>query len=472
MSDHAMKKKMRQTGRLLRIIAVSLSFAYQAFIRIRGASEEVDKKRAILLREHIEQLGSVFVKFGQFLSIYPVVLPRIYCEELFYLLEQMPPFSSEAVIRIFQSEFHKKPEDLFANFNLQPLAAASFGQVHEARLMSGEKVVVKVQRPDIAKIVQEDIALMKVCAVVIDLFTFGPNKCTDAVCEFAFWTQNELDYQIEAALTEEYGKHVNKKRGSITAPEVYKAYSSKRILTTAYIEGVTLSKILLAIRNNDKKLLTQLEKSGFLRKDTAMKITTDSLKQIYLQGFFHGDPHPANIMYTKNNRLVYIDFGICGRLTRKQRIICLRYVRCFWLHDFENTFEALMQLCGYPHIDNMEKLKQDFVSHLQQVYETRGRRGKEGSFRSRNEFLETLKLLQKYKIQMPPNIVLYYRTVVVLRNISFLLYPEIEIAEIKHQLLSISALNLLAELPSFFNKEQRKNRFLRMINFIEKEVTL
>src|SRR6266702_4188614 len=115
-----MKKKYQQTKRFLKIIVVSLSFVYQAFIRIHGKSEDSDKGRAILLREHIEQLGSVFVKFGQFLSIHPALLPPIYSAELFYLLENVPPFSKEAVLETFQKEFKKKPEELFQSFDLQP----------------------------------------------------------------------------------------------------------------------------------------------------------------------------------------------------------------------------------------------------------------------------------------------------------------------------------------------------------------
>ncbi len=465
-----MKKNFQQFKRFFSIICVSLSFIYQAFIRVQGTSGETEKRRAILLREHIEQLGSVFIKFGQFLSIYPALLPQLYCEELFYLLENVPSFPTKDVLKIFREEFYKNPEDLFQDFTLQPLAAASFGQVHKAVLKSGEKVVVKIQRPNILKIVAEDISLMKLLATFFDFFPHGPNKFTDAVEEFELWTKGELDYLTEAQLTEEYSENINKKRGDIFAPKVYKQYSSKRILTTEFIEGITLSKILLAIRNNDKELLGKLKQMGFSRKDVAMKISKDSLKQIYLKGFFHGDPHPANIIFTKNKQLAYIDFGICGRLTKKQKILCLRYARSFWTQDFESTFETLIQLCE-PKIKNMERLKVDFITHLQTAHEARRRRRETGSFRNRNEFLETLKLLQKYKVKMPPSIILYYRTVIVLRNITFLLCPEIETVEIIQLLKNISLINLLTELPSLFKKEQRTMRLATLLNILENEVT-
>lgn len=467
-----MKKKLQQTKRFFKIISVCLSFIYQAFVKMRGTSENIERKRAILLREHIEKLGSVFVKFGQFLSIHPALLPPIYCEELFYLLENVPPFSKDAVLKTFKEEFHKKPEEIFKIFDLQPFAAASFGQVHKAILSTGKKVVVKIQRPHIYKTVEEDIILMKLLAVIIDFFPLGPNKFNDAVREFELWTKEELDYLKEAEMTDEYYSYVNKKREDIIAPKVYKNFSSKRILTTEFIEGITLSKILLAIRNNDKKLLQQLKEMGFSRKNIAMKLTTNSLKQVYVKGFFHGDPHPANIIYTKDGHLAYIDFGICGRLTKKERILSLRYARSFWYRDFENAFDALMQLTDTTQVSNKIKMKEDFIKLLQHIHLSRERNHNElGSFRSRSEFPETLKFLQKYKTVMPTSVMLYYRTIITLRNIGFLLYPEMEATEIIRQLKKISILNIVNEFPTFFSKEHREIRLVSLINFFEKELT-
>ncbi len=465
-----MKKKRQQTQRLLRILSVSLSFAFHAFIKIKGKSEESDTRRAVALREAIEKLGSVFVKFGQFLSIHPALLPPTYCAELFYLLENVPPFSEEAVLKTFQEEFQKKPKELFKTFDLQPFAAASFGQVHKATLPTGEQVVVKVQRPHIVKTVAEDIVLMQLLARILDFFPFGPNKFSEAVKEFETWTKEELDYVTEAAYTEEYTQSIDKKRGDIYAPKVYKQYSNKKILTTEFIEGITFSKILLAIRNNDKKILRQLQEMGFSRKAAATKLTIDSMKQRYVKGFFHGDPHPANIIFTKQGKIAYIDFGICGRLTKKERILCLRYVRFFWMQDFDSSFEALLQVCGDPEIENLSKMRAEFIQLMQDTYSARERRNETGSFRNKNEFQETFRLLQKYKVKMPVSIMLQFRTAIVLRNISFFLDPDIEIEEIAQQFKKISLSNLLSEIPELFSKKNRQAHVASLLNILEKEI--
>jgi len=466
-----MRKTIQQIKRLFTILSILLSFWFNAFIQIRGKSESDDKKRAILLRQHIERLGSVFVKFGQFLSIHPTFLPSLYCAELFYLLENVPAFSSEKVIQIFKKEFNQTPDELFQSFTIQPVAAASFGQVHEALLKTGEKVAVKVQRPHIDKTVAEDVMLMRLLASILDILPLGPNKFIDLVSEFELWTKEELDYLTEALLTEEYANSVKTKRGKhIFAPKVYKKYSTKRILTTEFIEGVTISKILLAIRNNDKAFLKELKSIGFSRKQVALQIVNESLKQIYLQGFFHGDPHPANIIFTKNAQLAYIDFGICGRLIRSERITALRYSRCYWIQDWENAFEAIAQLCDTSKVKDMQKFKKEFI----ELFSTKAnqhqiRRGY-NQFRGSALIQDMLYMLQKNKAVLSPNTLLYFRTTLILRNISFFLYPEMEADEIIQGLKNISLLNLVSELPKLFSKENRMKHLAKLINFFEKEI--
>ena len=395
-----MRKTTQQTRRLLTIVSLLASFWFTAFIKIRGRSEEIDKKRAVLLRRHIEQLGSVFVKFGQFLSIHPIFLPPLYSAELFYLLESVPAFATEDVVKMFEEEFSQHPEALFESFTREPLAAASFGQVHEAILKSGKKVAVKVQRPQIEQIVAQDIFLMKLLVKMVDILPLGPNKFSDMVKEFELWTKEELDYVTEAQLTEEYATFVNRKRRTqIFAPKVYKKYSTKRILTTEFIEGVTISKILLALRNNDKKFLEELKRMGFSQKELALQITNESLKQIYLQGFFHGDPHPANIIFTNDARLAYIDFGICGRLTKNERIIALRYARFFWLQDWENAFDEILQLCDTSRIKNIQQFKRDFIKLFSTRSDNQPRKGS-SQFRASNFIHLMLQLLQKHPMKL------------------------------------------------------------------------
>lgn len=201
-----------------------------------------------------------------------------------------------------------------------------------------------------------------------------------------------------------------------------------------------------------------------------MKFGLDSLKQQYLRGFFHGDPHPANIIYTKNNRIAYIDFGICGNLTKKERFLCLRYARCFWSQDFDTAFEALMQLCDISEIRNMSSMKKEFVKYLQSALEARGNNYQTKTFRQRNEFQETFRLLQKYKARIAPNVLLYFRTAIIRRNIIILLDPEMKTEDIAHQLKKIAIMNLLSEIPKLLVKEQREKRFISFINIFEREI--
>lgn len=210
---------------------------------------------------------------------------------------------------------------------------------------------------------------------------------------------------------------------------------------------------------------------GFSRKDVAIKFSQDNLRQHYLRGFFHGDPHPANIIYTKDNKIAYIDFGICGNLTKKERFLCLRYARSFWSKDFDSAFEALMQLCDTSKIDNLSNMKREFIKHMQNVHNARENGKKTGAFRQKNEFQETLRLLQRYKVRISPNVLLYFRTAIIRRNIIFLMDPDIETTEILRQLKKITVLNLVSELPKLFSKEQREKRLVTLIDIFEREIT-
>ena len=180
-------------GRFLTIVRAFSVYYWKAHVVNNGNTNGLTQKRAILFRETFEDLGSVFFKFGQLLAIRPDFLPTEYCRELFYLLEEAPLVSKEEVASIVKRELGDFPDKIYKEFNYKPLAIASFGQVHKAKLRSGEDVVVKVQRPNLDQLVKLDISILKFMAKLIDFFPFGLNKVLPIVEEFEFWTREELD---------------------------------------------------------------------------------------------------------------------------------------------------------------------------------------------------------------------------------------------------------------------------------------
>lgn len=461
-----MQTTLSDIKRLLKIIRVFSGYFWQ---------KKIGATRAILFRKCLERLGSVFIKFGQFLSLRPDLVSPEYCRELFYLLENVPSFSAGKVLEVFQEEFNTTPGKLFSTFKMMPIAAASFGQVHEACLKTGEKVAVKVQRPKIKELVGQDIKIMKFLAKIIDILPLGPNKLWPMIDQFESWTLEELNYETEANYTEEFYNHYKGNNDVIVVPKIYRKFCSKRILTAEFIEGITLSSILLAIRNKDRDLLNRLGRLGFSRNKVAETLLRTSVKQIYFDGFFHADPHPANIIFTPDRKLAYIDFGIVGRLDKKSRFACLRYTRSVLYGDTTTAFEALTQLCDISNSRDVAGFKKE---HDQIVLETfnQVKNSKEGGdihgLRQiiGRKLFKTMGIMQKYGVIVPPDTLRYFRAVSTLDNTVLELNPEMEIGDIARKFRNISIANLIMELPSLVNPEKFEDNLLRWLNLIEKEI--
>lgn len=456
--------KHHMLSRLTEIVSSFIAFYWQAFVQKKN-------NRAVLLRETLQNLGSVFIKFGQLLALRPDFLPLSYCQELFYLLENVPPFSYSDVEKTFQKDFGISPNKLFKSFEKQPFAAASFGQVHKAVLKTGEKVAVKVQRPQIIELVERDLRLMKLMARIIDLLPLGPNKLFPVVHEFEMWTKEELDYLVEANYTEEFYQKAKDNPQGLSAPKVYRKYCSQRILTTEYIEGVTLSSVLIAEKNKDLEFLTRIKKMGFSHEDVAMKLLKRSAKQIYLDGFFHADPHPANIIFTTEKNLVYIDFGICGKLTREERISCLRYVRSVLYGDTENSFDALLHLCDTTKVKDMTGFKKEHDEIVKKTLEL-FEEAKNTNNRQvlGQKLILTLRLMQKYQATIPNDTMRYFRTIAIIESIVLSLNPQIEIESMADKFRNISIISLLKEMPDLLSEKTFNLRIVKWLNFVEKEL--
>lgn len=467
-----MKNFVCQPKRLGEVVLVWIYFYYRAFIKLRDTNDSsLSKKRAVLLRLSFEKLGSVFIKFGQFLSLRPDLLPSPYCRELFYLLENVPSFSYEEVLKTIKREFRITPDKLFKTFNPKPIAAASFGQVHEAYLNTGEKVAVKIRRPQIEELVKKDISLIKILGSIIDIFLPGPNKILSSIEEFEQWTKEELNYEEEASHTETF-RQLNKNREEdIVVPRVFRKYCSPSVITVDFIEGITLSNILLAMRRGDKKLLSKIKKQDFSPKRISEMLLKNSVQQIYQEGLFHADPHPANIIFMGGTKLGYIDFGIVGELDKKMRFICLRYTRSVFYGDTENAFDALAKLLDISKVKDLNSFKKEHDAIIKETlldFE-KGRAGGNPHIIGRI-FFAKLKLLQKYHARIPMNTLRYFRALSTLEGIILELYPQMELQEIARKFRNISIVNMIRELPDFFSLENMDENLIKWLNIIEKEM--
>src|ERR687897_1585825 len=252
----------------------------------------------------LDELGPTFVKFGQLLSTRPDVVPPDIVIELRGLQDDVRPFPFAQIRQVIEAELGLTLEQAFVRFDEQPIAAASIGQVHRALLPNGDEVVVKVQRPNAPRQIESDLSLLYQAARLIRerVRALDFIDVNDLVDEFARFIRQELDYKLEARHAENFRRNFSDSE-TVVVPKVYWDYSGAQMLTLEYLEGVQLADLELEE--------TSLEE----RRELAYRVAQTWMEMIFRHGFFHGDPHPANVLVLEDARIGLVDFGLVGKLT-------------------------------------------------------------------------------------------------------------------------------------------------------------
>ncbi len=272
-----------------------------------GFSEEKLAARrriqAIWIRESFLELGPTFIKVGQLFSTRADLFPVEYVEELSKLQDRVPAFAYEQVLEIIETDFGKPIDKLFRNFDPTPLAAASLGQVHKAKLHNGEEVVVKVQRPGLKQLFTIDLAILKQIARYFQNHPrWGKNRDWLGIyeeCCRILW--EETDYLKEGRNADTFRRNFREEKW-VRVPRVYWRYASPKVLTLEYLPGIKISHYdAIEAAGLDRKLLARLGAKAYLQ-------------QILDGGFFHADPHPGNIAVSTDGALIFYDFGMMGQI--------------------------------------------------------------------------------------------------------------------------------------------------------------
>jgi len=307
----------RALWRILQIASVLLVGLWWRFVdrwswtcRRGETKEDRQRRRAEWLLDRLIWLGPTFVKVGQTLGTRPDLLPLVYVETLATLHDQLPSFPNEIAFAFIEEELGWKPETLFAEFDAEPFAAASLGQVYHARTHEGDEVAVKVQRPDLLRIISLDLALVRRLAALVERFPrlSRRQELVSLVDEFGSKLFEELDYIHEAHLTERFRANFEELPG-VEAPHVYREFSSRRVLTTEYIKGIKVT---------DKEAL---EAAGVDILQLLGYGARANLTQLFEHGLFHADPHPGNLLVDPvSGTLVFLDFGMMSIISQDQKL--------------------------------------------------------------------------------------------------------------------------------------------------------
>ena len=327
MSD-SVKKTGR--GRLTEIATVLASYGFGHIYRTKMGRKD-DSQDAESLRHAFEELGTTFIKIGQILSTRPDLLPSDYIEELAKLQDQAPPFPFEEIERTFEEEFDRKIETDFQWIDKEPLASASIAQVHRARTLEGREVIIKVQRPDMEEDLLRDIQLFsRIISMAPETIKSFVIDAEVALAEVEKATKIELDFRNEVNALVRFRRN-NKDRPVVTAPEPLLEYVSKRVLVEDYIPGINGLNI-------DK-----IVQAGYDKEDFVEKFVYTFLTQVFEDGFFHGDPHPGNIIIS-DKKIVYIDFGLYGELSEQNRERLMKILDAIVFEDVDGLMNLLLQM--------------------------------------------------------------------------------------------------------------------------------
>lgn len=383
-------------------------------VSLGTASRELERlTQAARLRFALEELGPTFIKLGQLLSTRPDIVPADIIAELQQLQDHLPPVESELVMARIHSELGYPVEDLFESFDNTPLATASISQVHRATLKSGEQIVCKVRKPEIEGVIETDIDIMMGLAYLVEKHLPGGDMYDPigVVKEFRRTIQRELDFSREARTVERFASNFSTDP-QVRIPKVYREYSGRTVLTLEYVDGIKISDI------------AQLREHGYDLQELAAIGADNFLKQVFVHGLFHADPHPGNIHVRENNVICIFDYGMVGRLDEELKLHLTELLFSVLRRDVDQIISQLLYSGDLHDETNLTNLKRDLTEFIDDYYDIQLQDMKVGRL-----LVEFVEILTVYRIKFPPTLMLLSRALIAVEGIGRQLNPEFNLVE-------------------------------------------
>jgi ubiquinone biosynthesis protein len=414
----------RNIGRTREILSILIKYGFEDVVanstlrnlvtesmRLRWLRDEkpaLEYTRWERIRMAAEELGPTFVKLAQVLSNRPDIVPEALVKEFEKLQDRVPPFEFAKVRVIIERETKQKIEDIFEEFSEVPMASASIGQVHKAKLKTGEEVVVKVQRPDVQEIVDRDLSILREVVQRSDRYLKkqGVLNAEEVVNVFERTMQKELDYLNEARNIERFRNYyINRK--DFYVPKAYREFSTSKILILEFVRGCKIT---------DVRQLREWEVSPEKIVERGMDIY---LSQIFEHGFFHGDPHPGNVLVREDGTIILLDFGMVGQLMKKDKYA---FAGIFIAMSRNDAREMANQFRKLAVEDNITDMRQ-FVYDLNDLIEDYAHLDV-----SESSIQDVITRLQKimftYKITVPGGVFIIFRAFAILEGIGKKMHPN------------------------------------------------
>lgn len=322
--------------RIVRLIWVGSKYGALPLLRWLLGRPPKGPSAGVRLRRAFEELGITYLKLGQFLTMRFDVLPAEVCLELNKLFETVPPMPFPEARRVVETELHAPLETLFLSFERQPIAAASVAQVHEARTTNNERVAVKIQRTNIDRLFAADMRNLRRVARLIDASGLaGAFSAQEVAGQFTHWTSREMDFEVEGRTSERLRANAAPYE---VIPRIHWPLTTKKVLTMEFVEGVSLAKIGAMIDAGRPDLVTEVLPDLDVEV-VGRRIAFAVLRQLFVFGFFQGDPHPGNVLIRADNTVAFVDFGIFGELTKEQRENFAGFLESLALGNIDMSFQ-------------------------------------------------------------------------------------------------------------------------------------
>lgn len=407
------RKAIRKYGLVALLDNLSLSSKAKLAIRLLfgKAKPEYSKSRGERIRLCLQDLGPVFVKFGQALSTRPDILPADIAEELTKLQDQVPPFSSQVAMQIVRENLSKPFDEVFTAFDETPLASASVAQVHACTLHDGTDAITKIVRPGIQHIIEEDLAVLyKIAQLANDHWEQGPRlRLLEVIAEYDRTIHGELDMRVEtkngARMRDNF---VNS--DLIYVPDIYEEYVTEQMLVMERIYGTS-------IRDIDT-----LKAKGIDLKKLAYDGVETFFKQAFEDNYFHADMHPGNVFVSDEGQYQAIDFGIMGTLTDADKNYLAENFIAFFNRDYKGVADAHIRAGWVPSKTNVDEFEEAIKQVCDPIF---AKKISEISFG--NLLFDLFQTARKFEMPIQPQLVLLQKTLLNIEGLGRQLYDDLDL---------------------------------------------
>ncbi|MBV8882567.1 MAG: AarF/ABC1/UbiB kinase family protein [Chroococcidiopsidaceae cyanobacterium CP_BM_RX_35] len=412
------------TSRQREIIEVVFRNGWEYMRRLLtvGKADEPQLPTPAVLRNILVDLGPVYIKLGQLLSTRPDILPADYIEELSTLQDEVPPVGWAEVEVVIRKQLRRPLEETFTTINPIPVAAGSIAQVHRATLADGREVALKVQRPGIDATIAQDVSLIKGLADLVARTDFGRDYEVVALAdEFSQALAAELDFIREASFTEQLRRNLSTSRWfdpqQLVVAEIYWDLTTEKLLVMEWLDGVPLLSAHLKSDENGKDPAVE-------RGAITTLLFRAFFQQLYIDGFFHADPHPGNLFYLKDGRIAMLDCGMVGRLDPRTQQILTEMLLAIVDLDAQRCSQLTLQLADSAQHVNLSHLENDYDRMLRKYYNL-----SLSQINFSQVFYEVLQVSRNNKIRLPSNLGLYAKTLANLEGVARTFNPQVNLLD-------------------------------------------